>query len=320
MSIENQLDPESAIPLQALLEAFPGGFNSVADIVERRAMLEQLQTAARAQLPHNPNVTMSTHQVEQSEATEPLEIRIYRPTQSAGVLPCLANIHGGGMIMGSLDIEDPNCRALCETLNICIASIDYRKAPEHPYPAAPRDCYAGIKWLAEHAEEMQIDPTNLGLIGFSAGGCLAIAVALMIRDLGGPQLKYLVPVYPMLDDRNETPSSKAITNVGVWDRSTNIEAWDWYLGSQEADGYAAPARMQDLSGLPPTFISVGSMDLFYDECVAFAKRLKDAGVATEFKTYAGAYHASERMAPDAALSVQIMQDRIAALKDFIGGP
>lgn len=317
MSSHNKLDAESEIPLNALLEAIPGGFNALPNIVDRRALLENMQAAGRADLPENPNVTVTQHYVEPTADSPKLEIRIYRPTQSDDALPCLGYIHGGGMIMGSLDIEERGCQALCETLGVAIASLDYRKAPEHPYPAAPNDCYVGVKWLAEHAQELLIDPDNFGLMGMSAGGGLTIAVALMIRDLGGPDIKYLIPVYPMLDDRNQSSSSKEITDVGVWDRAANIEAWEWYLGDQIADGYAAPARMDDLSNLPPTFISVGTMDLFHDECVAFADRLQQAGVATEFNTYPGAYHASELMAPEASLSQRIIKERIVALRRFI---
>jgi acetyl esterase/lipase len=150
--------------------------------------------------------------------------------------------------------------------------------------------------------------------GGSAGGGLAIATALMARDHGGPAIRFLMAMYPMIDDRNETPSSHEITDVGIWDRAGNLEAWAWYLGGAEADGYAAPARMPDVSGLPPTFIDVGDLDLFRDEDIAFALRLLQAGVPTELHVHPGAFHASEGFAPGAALSKRIVAARLDALR------
>ena len=120
-------------------------------------------------------------------------------------------------------------------LGMPIVSIDYRKAPEHPYPAAPEDCYAGVCWVFEHGAKLGMDTSNIGLMGASAGGGLALAVALMLRDREGPALKYLLPIYPMIDDRHETASSHEILDIGIWDRAGSIEAWGWYLGGAEAD-------------------------------------------------------------------------------------
>jgi acetyl esterase/lipase len=133
------------------------------------------------------------------------------------------------------------------------------------------------------------------------------------RDRGGPAISFLMAPYPMIDDRNETASSHEVTEVGIWDRAGNIEAWSWFLGGKPADGYAAPSRAIDLEGLPPTFIDVGEMDLFRDEDIAFVARLTQAGVPTEFHLYPGAYHASEVFAPEAALSQRIWAARLSAL-------
>jgi acetyl esterase/lipase len=195
-----------------------------------------------------------------------------------------------------------------------IASIDYRKAPEHPYPAAPEDCYAGVCWVFEHAADLGMDTRNIGLMGASAGGGLALAVALMLRDRDGPTLKYLLPIYPMIDDRHETTSSHEVVDIGIWDRAGSIEAWGWYLGDAEADAYAAPARAEDLSGLPPTYIDVGDLDLFRDEDIAITQRLSAAGVPVEFHLWTGAYHASELFAPHARLSQRIWQTRYTAIR------
>ena len=205
------------------------------------------------------------------------------------------------------------CQAATE-LGMPIASIDYRKAPEHPYPAAPEDCYAGVSWVFENAADLGMDANNIGLMGASAGGGLALAVALMLRDRQGPSLKYLLPIYPMIDDRHETNSSNEVLDIGIWDRAGSIEAWGWYLGDAAPDAYAAPARAEDLSNLPPTYIDVGDLDLFRDEDIVIAQRLSAAGVSVEFHLWTGAYHASELFAPDARLSQQIWATRYRAIR------
>jgi acetyl esterase/lipase len=217
------------------------------------------------------------------------------------------------MIMGGLDGEDGTCQMMADRLGAVIASVDYRKAPEHPYPAAPEDCYAAASWVFENAATLGMNPDNIGLYGQSAGGGLTIAVAMMAKDRGGPKFSFMAPIYPMIDDRNETASSKLVTDVGIWDRAGSIEAWGWYLGGNQADQYAAPARAKDLSGLPPAFIDVGELDMFRDEDIDFAKRLAEAGVQVEFHLWPGAYHASEVFAPEAKLSARIWDTRIAGI-------
>jgi len=163
-----------------------------------------------------------------------------------------------------------------------------------------------------------MDISNIGLMGASAGGALALAVALMLRDRNGPALKYLLPIYPMIDDSHATASSHEVVDIGIWDRAGSIEAWGWYLGGAEADAYAAPARAEDLSGLPPSYIDVGDLDLFRDEDITLAQRLSAAGVPVEFHLWTGAYHASELFAPKARLSQQIWATRYQAIRRMAG--
>jgi acetyl esterase/lipase len=192
--------------------------------------------------------------------------------------------------------------------------VEYRLAPEHPHPAPSEDCYAGLVWMARNAAELGFDPERLAVYGGSAGGGLTIAVVLLARDRGFPAIRFQMPIYPMIDDTNETPSSHEITDIGIWDRAANIEAWQWYLGGGKPDQYAAPARAEDLSGLPPAFIDVGTVDLFRDEDIAFAARLMQAGVPVELHVNPGAYHASEAFAPQAVLSQRIWERRFDALR------
>lgn len=316
MSNHNLIDPESRVPLEQLTAAIPGGFNSIPDIVERRATVTAL--LAGMEVPDNPNVTKEDRVVPGPAGAPDISVRIYRPKEAETPLPGIYYIHGGGMILGDVAGEDVTASLICDEVGAVVVSVEYRLAPENPYPAQVEDCYAGLTWTAEHADELGIDLNRLGLYGGSAGGGLVIATALMARDRKGPALKFQMPIYPMIDDRNETASSQEITDIGIWDRAGNIEAWKWYLGGNQADHYAAPARAEDLTGLPPTFIDVGTCDLFRDEDIAFANRLMQAGVPTELHVYPGAYHASETFAPEAALSQRIVNTRIAALKLGLG--
>lgn len=310
MSARDLIDPESRGPLDMLLEMIPGGFNSIPDIVRRREVVSGL--LAGMEVPENPNVVKEDRTVPGPDGEIP--VRIYRPVGAAGQLPGIYLIHGGGMILGGIDGEDATATMICDRVGAVVVSVGYRLAPEHPHPAPVEDCYAGLVWTAKNAADLGMDPARLALYGGSAGGGLVIGVALLARDRGGPAITFMMPIYPMIDDRNETPSSHEITDVGLWDRAGNIEAWAWYLGGKEPDQYAAPARAEDLSGLPPTYIDVGTVDLFRDEDIAFAQRLMQAGVPTELHVNPGSYHASENFAGEAALSRRIWDQRIDALR------
>ena len=311
----SRIDPESRAPLDALLEFMPGGFNAIPDIVDRRATVAALLSGQLEAAPPNPNVISQDHVFTGPGGS--LTARVYQPVGALLPLPGLIYIHGGGMVLGNLDGEHLTAQTMCDQLGIVVVSLDYRKAPEHPYPAGPEDCYAGLLWAVAQASDLGIDPGNLGIYGGSAGGGLTLAVALMARDRSGPRLKYMMPIYPMIDDTNSTPSALEITDVGLWDLGANLESWTMYLGGRLADQYAAPARATDLSGLPPAYIDVGELDMFRDEDIGIARRLNQAGVPCELHVYPGAYHGSEVFAPDAELSRRIVGNRLAALRRFI---
>ena len=268
-----------------------------------------------ADLPPNPNVVLEDRII--AGPGGDLPIRIYTPAQGSGPRAGVLYIHGGGMVLGNLETDHLSAVMLCETLGVVLVSVDYRLAPEHPAPAAIDDCFAALVWMAQNAESLGVKSDRLCVYGGSAGGGLAIATALMTRDHDGPSLHFVMAPYPMIDDRHETASSKQITDVGIWDRAGNVEAWDWYLGGQPATQYSAPARAMDLSGLPSMYIDVGDVDMFHDEDVEFVGRLKAAGVPVEFHVHPGSYHASEVFAPMAALSAKIWGLRIAAMQKAI---
>ncbi|GAA2599321.1 alpha/beta hydrolase [Winogradskya consettensis] len=317
MSRRELIDPEVRVPLDQLLEALPGGFNAVADIVERRAAVKAMLAAI--EVPDNPRVRKEDRTIAGVHGEPDISIRVYRPVDATTDLPGIYFIHGGGMILGSVDGEDPIATLLCDRVGAVVVSVEYRLAPENPHPVPVEDCYRGLVWTAEHARELGIDLDRLAIFGASAGGGLTIATALMARDRRGPALTFMMPIYPMIDDRNQTSSSYEITDIGIWDRSGNIEAWAWYLGGKPADQYAAPSRAEDLTGLPPAFIDVGTVDLFRDEDIAFAQRLMQAGVPTELHVHPGSYHAAETFAADAALSTRIWALRVDALRRALAG-
>jgi acetyl esterase/lipase len=312
MSRRELIDPEVRVPLDQLLEALPGGFNAIPDIVQRRATVEAM--LAGLETPDNPNVRKEDRTVPGPDGEPDITVRIYRPVHATGTLPGIFFIHGGGMVLGNVAGEDPVATLICDQVQAVVVSVEYRLSPEHPHPAPVEDCYAGLVWMAKNAAELGFDPDRLAIYGASAGGGLTIATALLTRDRGGPAVSFMVPIYPMVDDTNTTASSQEITDIGIWDRPGNIEAWAWYLGGKDADRYAAPTRAEDLAGLPPAFIDVGTVDLFRDEDIAFAQRLMAAGVPTELHVHPGSYHAAETFAPDAALSRRIWELRLDALR------
>jgi triacylglycerol lipase len=213
-------------------------------------------------------------------------------------------------------MSDARCVQTAETLDCVVVSVDYRLAPESPFPAPVEDCYAGLAWTAAHADELGIDRERIVVVGQSAGGGLAAALALLVRDRAEIPLCYQLLIYPMIDDRNTTTSSQLVTKV--WTREANLLGWRCYLGHEpgvgEVSPYAAAARAEDLRGLAPTFIGVGTLDVFRDENIDYAQRLLAAGVPTELHVYPGAPHGFEGLAPQAAVSQQFLRDIADALR------
>jgi acetyl esterase/lipase len=230
-------------------------------------------------------------------------------------------LHGGGMVVGD------NRSGIAEMLDwatefgLVIVSVDYRLAPEHRYPAAIEDCYAGLEWTATHATELGFDPARLIIAGGSAGGGLTAALALLARDRGGPAVLGQALICPMIDDRNDTVSARQMTGVDVWDSEANEMAWTALLGAArggpDVSPYAAPARATDLTGLPPAFIDVGSVETFRDEDVAYATAIWQAGGSAELHVWPGGFHSFDTFAPQAALSRDAKAARIAWLRRLL---
>jgi acetyl esterase/lipase len=238
----------------------------------------------------SPDVNRTEHLVPGDPS---VPVRVHRSTAATGNLPCIYSIHGGGYVLGSYDMDDARFDSLCPALGIVGASVEYRLAPETPYPGPLEDCYRGLKWVVDHSDEIGVDPQRIGVAGVSAGGGLAAALVLLARDRGEIQLAFQLLDCPMLDDRQQTPSSQ-MDGLAVWSRESNTFGWRSYLGnlygSPEVPYTAAPARCPDLSGLPPAFVSVGTVDGFRDEDIDYATRLNQAGVPCELHVYPGASH------------------------------
>lgn len=309
-----RLEPESRAVLEEMLKTFPQGIQAI-PIPQRREALNAMMEQMGASMPQPENVTVENRSISASDGTHEIAIRIYRPTAAEGTCPGIYYTHGGGMVVGNLESGDMECKIMCAELGAVVVNVDYRLAPEHPYPAPVEDCYTGLEWMAANAANLGIDSDRIAIYGPSAGGGLTIATALLALDRNGPKLCFVMAIYPMLDDRNNTPSSHQITAIGAWDRFASIEAWEAYLGGKEADHYAAPARREDVTGFPPTFIDVGTEDAFRDEDIAFASKLLAAGVPTELHVYPGAFHGSEVMAPNSPLNQRILSRRLSALAE-----
>lgn len=246
-----------------------------------------------------------------------IRIKVYAPVGQTETLPVVLFIHGGGYVFGSIEANDAKCAQYVKGANCVVVSVDYRLAPEDPYPAAIEDCYLALQWIVANQSQLNIDETRLAVVGGSTGGGLTAALTLLARDRKGPAIKFQMPLFPMLDDRCTTFSSKEITNKRVWSREHNQFAWSMYLRGVEGETpkYAAPLRETDFRNLPPTYTMVGSLDPFRDETMQYVKVLTDAGVPIEFHLYPGGYHEFESMVPEAAISKRAIEETIRALSE-----
>ncbi len=251
--------------------------------------------------------------------TPGVDVRIFTPEQrSADLAPAVLDIHGGGFAVGPLALDDGPNADLVRATGAVVVSVDYRLAPEHPYPAAAEDCYAALRWLVAHAEEVGADPRRVAVLGDSAGGGLAATTALMARDRGGPPIALQVLIEPELDDRLDTPSMLAGADTVGWDSRQAALSWRYYLGGAPADGYAAPARTADLTGLPPTYLTVNELDCLRDEGLEYARRLLAAGVSTELHCWPGTFHGFATLVPTAAISRRATATLHEALRSGLG--
>ncbi|WP_432565102.1 alpha/beta hydrolase [Kineococcus sp. SYSU DK003] len=289
MDTSHLLDPE----LVAALEVLPPVQLSLEGLPAMRA------EAAAQPRPELPDDVQEREVLVPRPGREPLRLLLTRPVDLPTPAPAVLWIHGGGFVLGSADEDRVETASYARAVGMLVVSVDYGLAPENPHPGPVEDCFTALRWVHDNAAELGVDTARVGVGGGSAGGGLAACLALLARDRGGPPLAFQFLVFPMLDDRTVTTDDpNPVTGEFVWTREANAFGWRCLLGTApggpDVSPYAAAARAQDLSGLPPAFLEVGSLDLFLDEDLEYARRLVRAGVPTELHVHPGAFHGYQR--------------------------
>ena len=302
----DKVDPE----LKASLDAFPG-FDISA---ESLPIIRQFPANPPFETPGYEEVFIASRDKE-----TPLRCLIIDPKPNDESRPGLIYFHGGGFVFGSPEITLPTAQKLAEDIGCLIILPDYRLAPEHPFPAALEDGLSVLSWLDANADELRLDKTRVAIGGDSAGGGHAVVLTAAIRDRAGIKPSSLFLVYPMLD--NETGAGEE-GGPSIWTFANNRFGWNAYLGEGDideriADG-AVPSKIEMIEHFPPTFLSTGTLDLFYGENLAFVKKLRDQGVEVDEHVFEGAYHAFDVLVPDAAISQKFHEICVKSMKQHFG--
>ncbi len=315
MSFIDRIDPE----ILHALDTYPAErYIAIGDDPPKaREMTESINREMRANLPPT-DVNIDELTIPGPDCDIPLAI--YQPPNPAprgGLLW----LHGGGYIVG-VERDDARCIEFAEFIGCAVVSVGYRLAPESTYRESIADSFSALNWMVDNASQLGIDKDRVAIGGGSAGGGLAAGLALYNRDNKGPDLAFQLLIYPMIDDRHDTPSGHEVTHPTIWNRDVSFKAWKMYLGdeygSDNVSPYAAAARATDLSDLPPALVTVGTMDLFRDENINYAQRLMAARIPTDLQVFAGMYHGAEMLVPEAAASRQMRLDYLTTLKRAIG--
>lgn len=287
---ERRYDPEIA-PLVPMMPVE----SDWSDMPAARAGMAEMISSMLGSESDPAGVSFEDQVVRGPEDAPELTVRIYRPDGVEGVLPGVLYIHGGGFCVGDLETEHMGVGQTALGAEAVVVSVDYRLAPEHPFPAGLEDCYSALVWMKENAAELGVDAEHIAVMGGSAGGGLAAGLALLTRDRGGPQLCFQVLNIPELDDRLETPSMKQFTDTPLWNRPNAIVSWRYYLGDAlggDVSPYAAPARAEHLRGLPPAYVSTMEYDPLRDEGLIYAMRMLEQEVSVELHQFPGTFHGS----------------------------
>lgn len=296
-------------------ELLPGLENLPPLEVTRENVTSVREALANGPKPANPvDVLEETVSVDTDDG--PVTVYVYRQTTKKNQAALLW-IHGGGYVLGSA--VDERARIIAAKLDCTVVSVEYRLAPEHPFPAGPNDCWAVLDWMMREHRALGIDVNRVAIGGASAGGGMAAGVALMNRDRHDHPLVLQLLLYPMIDNLHATESGQ-VENHPIWNQGTSFRAWEMYLDGTPGDAaspYAAAARAEDLAGLPPAYVCVGSEDLFRDEDIEYARRLIAADVPCELAVFPGMYHGGDGFVPRATISRRMQRSYLAALEDAL---
>jgi acetyl esterase/lipase len=310
------LDPEIAAALAPMAEA---GFTppAVGDIEGRRAMWEPIIGAASTAQPVPADVTTTEHYATAADGAQ-VKMRWFAKDGAAPGSAVLF-FHGGGYIFGHIDLFDGPLSRYVSASGVPMLSVEYRRAPEHPFPTPLEDAYAALRWLHDHVSELGVDPDRIGVMGDSAGGGMAAGLTILARERGGPKIARQILLMPMLDDRTRTPDPH-IAPYALWSYDDSATAWPALLGETaggpDVPATAAPGRLDDATDLPPAYIEVGQIDVFRDEDLSYATTLSRAGVPVEFHLHPGVPHEFDSIAFDSDVARRAMADRVRVLKSI----
>ena len=316
----SQIDPELQPALDQMKQALGSTSLDFNDLNAARQIHAALTRQAIDESKEIPGMLFERQSIHDVDLDIDVRVETYRPASTQEVLPAILYIHGGGYVSGTADQAQAKLAEWAASLKAFVVSVDYRLAPEHPFPAGLHDCFAVLRWLFEYAGGLHLDPHKIIVAGDSAGGGLAAGLALYARDHSEIPIAMQLLVYPMLDHTNVEPADNKRADTVIWSRENNRFGWQAYLGSgvePEMMPYAVPATADNLYGLPPAFIPVGDQDLFLRENQVYAERLRESGVEAECRVYPGGYHAFANLAPEAAVSRKFTQDIHQALRTAI---
>jgi acetyl esterase len=311
------IDPELA-PLVDLLPSDLG----LEDPVAARSGFEAMLEGLNRDVPPELGLTIENRTVPGWEDDPEVPVRIYLPKEAAsGPVPGIVMIHGGGFVVGNIETEHLGAAMMAAHIGAVVVSVEYRLAPEHPYPAALHDCFSALRFVHDEAPALGVDRERIALVGTSAGGGLSAATALFARDRGGPAVCFQMLHIPELDDRLETPSMRRFVDSPIWNRPLAEKSWQYYLGdlygSDGVPAYAAPARATDLSGLPPAYVSTAENDPLRDEGILYALGMLQAGVSVELHQFPGTFHGSA-MVVTAEVSKRAQEESTRVLRRVLG--
>lgn len=303
-----------------LLDAIPSF--SIFDLTDpaetRRKLIEIGKTRP---LPDQTGVLTEDFYIDSDDDKVKIKIRSYRSeSKKSEQLPVILNIHGGGFVIGRIEVDDAMCIDLARKLPVNVFSVEYRLAPEYPYPTPLEDCYTALLWISKQAKNLNIDHERIIVHGISAGGGLAAALTHLSRDRNGPKIFFQYLDLPELDDRLSSTSMNKFTSTPGWNTPNAELSWRHYLGdlygAENVPIYAAPSRAKDFSGLPPAYIGVFEYDPLRSEAVEYAEKLFSFDIPVELHVYAGAYHLAY-LIPNAKISARRNSDRIQQLERIL---